>query len=247
MPQNPPSDSGPTPALAPQKAARRRKYPFLKWVWSLSHHIAKTLEEDNPNARKQIARLLQACGQEFPKKLLKETLEIEAQGGLMLPDGSRHRTPGGVFLYLAKTQLSPELRRKVFPSQYARSGRIRWPDRDKILPRLLEAPGEVQVALAFVEGRPTAVESSEEYVRLTLTDTGTIPAIPKGVPHPSLLRDEYRVYANLEQWLTVQPTLADEGTLLAVEGFWLVDLEGEGLAIYANNLSTGQVRRRRRK
>ena len=35
-----------------------------------------------------------------------QALEVEANGGMMVPDGSRNRTLGGIFFYLVRTQVS---------------------------------------------------------------------------------------------------------------------------------------------
>jgi len=53
------------------------------------------------------------------------TQEIEAAGGLMLPDGSRRRIPGSVFFHLVRTDdsLSREDRIYIFPSRFGHNGR----------------------------------------------------------------------------------------------------------------------------
>ena len=76
--------------------------------------IATALGETKPMARGQIKRILQTIGEERALALLKQALEIEEQGGLMLPDGSRRHTPGGVFFRLVKEQMTPEERRQVW-------------------------------------------------------------------------------------------------------------------------------------
>jgi hypothetical protein len=51
-------------------------------------------------ARGQIKRTVRTIGEERALALLQQALEIEQQSGLMLPDGSRRYTPGGVFFRL---------------------------------------------------------------------------------------------------------------------------------------------------
>jgi hypothetical protein len=76
--------------------------------------IATALGETEPMARGQIKRIVQTIGEERALVILQQALDIEQKGGLMLPDGSRRRTPGGVFFRLVKEQMSPEERRQVW-------------------------------------------------------------------------------------------------------------------------------------
>ena len=64
-------------------------------------YIAATLGETEEGPRKNIERIVRAVGRTHAKELLSMTLQTEENGGLMLSDGSRRRTPGGVFFYLA--------------------------------------------------------------------------------------------------------------------------------------------------
>jgi len=44
-------------------------------------------------------------------------METERNGGLMLPDGSRRRTPGGVFFHLIRTTLGTKESYKILRPQ----------------------------------------------------------------------------------------------------------------------------------
>src|SRR3712207_6292904 len=44
----------------------------------------------------------------FPYTTLFRSLDVEANGGMLIPDGSRKRTLGGIFFYLVRTQVSDE-------------------------------------------------------------------------------------------------------------------------------------------
>jgi hypothetical protein len=67
----------------------------------LATKIAKKLGEEAPGARIQIRQIIQVAGADAALALLRRTREVEAAGGMMLPDGSRRRTPGGVYFQLA--------------------------------------------------------------------------------------------------------------------------------------------------
>jgi hypothetical protein len=64
------------------------------------------LGETEPEPRRQIAEAVDKLGPATAIRLLRETLDIEAQGGLMThTDPPRRRTPGGIYLSLAKMKI----------------------------------------------------------------------------------------------------------------------------------------------
>src|SRR5713226_6427402 len=86
--------------------------------------IAAHLGESEAEPLQLLHKVVKKLGPEQALAFLKETQEIEAQGGLLLPDGSRRRTPGGVFFYLVRTK-APKPVRLLFwqqkPAQTAAS------------------------------------------------------------------------------------------------------------------------------
>ena len=77
--------------------------------------VAKTLHEKNRYAIEHIERLIKHLGLDFVQKHVEETQRIESEGGLMIKNGNRRRTPGGVFFYIVKEKLRPEQRTLIFP------------------------------------------------------------------------------------------------------------------------------------
>jgi hypothetical protein len=77
--------------------------------------IITALNETDERPREQIAAIVRALGEERALAVLVEANEVERTGGMMLPDGSRRRTPGGVFFAIARRRLSPEDRDAIFP------------------------------------------------------------------------------------------------------------------------------------
>jgi hypothetical protein len=102
----------PRPHLTPEQQATRQA----------GMRIANALGEKEPGPRAQVGRVVRVLGIERAQALYEQTLEVEAAGGMMLPDGSRRRTPGGVFFKLVRDSASKEERWKIFP---------RWTQRDK--------------------------------------------------------------------------------------------------------------------
>jgi hypothetical protein len=76
--------------------------------------IAQALGETKPMARGQIKRIVQTIGEERALAILQQALDVEQQGGLMLPDGSRRHTQGGVFFRLVKEQSSQTERNQIW-------------------------------------------------------------------------------------------------------------------------------------
>jgi len=76
--------------------------------------IAKALGEVEEIPLTQIAGVVRVLGDDGAQALLKETLEIEAKGGQLLADGTRRRSPGGVFFQLARKRLPVEERKEIF-------------------------------------------------------------------------------------------------------------------------------------
>ncbi len=82
-------------------------------IGNITDEIAAQLGETEPTARKTIKRAVRILGPARVQALLKRTLETERTGGLLLPDGSRRRTPGGVFFYLIRMSVEPKERYKI--------------------------------------------------------------------------------------------------------------------------------------
>uniref|UniRef100_U5EMS7 Phosphorylated adapter RNA export protein n=1 Tax=Corethrella appendiculata TaxID=1370023 RepID=U5EMS7_9DIPT len=63
-----------------------------------------------------LLRVVKVLGKELPIKLFKETQKIESDGGMLIMNGMRRRTPGGVFLFLLKhnEEVSPEDKKLIF-------------------------------------------------------------------------------------------------------------------------------------
>jgi len=90
--------------------------------------LAAQLGEIEPIPRKHLKRALRILGPERTQALLDQTMETERNGGLMLSDGSRRRTPGGVFFHLIRTTVGTHNRwdqgklQDFAPSDQTRSG-----------------------------------------------------------------------------------------------------------------------------
>jgi PHAX RNA-binding domain-containing protein len=80
----------------------------------VAQQIATTLGETEPVPLMHIRRIVQTLGPERAVQLLEQAQAVEAGGGLLLPDGSRRRTPGGVFFRLVREQTTPAERGRIW-------------------------------------------------------------------------------------------------------------------------------------
>src|SRR5690242_11232226 len=80
-----------------------------------AQQIATTLGETESVPLMHIRRIVQTLGPERALQLLEQAQAVEAQGDLMLLDGSRRRTLGGVFFRLVREQTTPAERSRIWP------------------------------------------------------------------------------------------------------------------------------------
>ena len=64
----------------------------------VARELGRLLGERHHGVIGQIRRIIRLCGVDFAREMYTATVEIEANGGMMLPDNSRRRSPGGIFL-----------------------------------------------------------------------------------------------------------------------------------------------------
>jgi Phosphorylated adapter RNA export protein, RNA-binding domain len=74
--------------------------------------LAQALQEPK---RALLQKVLRTVGQDRCAAILADTLQCEANGGMLTKDGTRRRTPGGVFFQLVKDRATPQERRRLFP------------------------------------------------------------------------------------------------------------------------------------
>ena len=89
--------------------------------------IVDTLGEEASLAQRQIKRIVLQCGEAFAQGVLADTLQIEEQGGIWLEKYQRRRTPGGVYLYLARQKMSPQMVKTIFTSRKKRKPKTNPP------------------------------------------------------------------------------------------------------------------------
>jgi hypothetical protein len=106
--------------------------------------IAERLGERDPMPLAQIRRIVSTIGAERAQAFVDYALEVEANGGMLVPDGSRRRTLGGVFFALVREGVSEAERLVIFPPRHER--RQKKPPRDQQESRAQASEGHAQRA-----------------------------------------------------------------------------------------------------
>ncbi|MDP9372922.1 MAG: phosphorylated adapter RNA export RNA-binding domain-containing protein, partial [Chloroflexota bacterium] len=189
---------------------------------------------------------------------------IEGRGGLMLPDGSRRRTPGGVFFHLVRTQASPEELGRIFPPrpwQQRRRGATRgaaatappaapaapaftWDDYPALVAELRRGLGEATSVKITVIGRPAQIVERGD-VTIVALRSEKVPTLPKGLPAP-VQATNYAVFIAKKQWQKVAQAAQNPQDFLIVEGYPTVDPRFHGITVLATQTTTKQLQQAER-
>ncbi len=253
----------PAPAPAETTSERHGARAMSAAAHALAAETAAALGETEPDPMGQIARAVDRLGVERARAFLAQVQEIEAQGGRMLPDGSRRRTPGGLFFLLVRQSADVSRRDKVyiFPQFFqhkkprattgdnaaAAPASIAWTDDTyrALAPQLQQDPGRATAVKITVIGRPGVAVEQGQAVALALVSE-KVPDLPKGLPAPPA-GTRYTVFVARKQWAKVAEALAsDPEDAAIIEGYAALDARVEGIAVYATNATTTRTQAVRR-
>jgi PHAX RNA-binding domain-containing protein len=215
--------------------------------------LAAILQEPKVPLLRQVLRTV---GPERCAAILADTLACEARGGMLTKDGTRRRTPGGVFFQLVKERATPTERQRLFyrampqppkaPAQLQAPPQApTWEEVQAVVHTLPQ--GEATVKLTLI-GRPAleAIQTRPTYVAFRMQGKAPGP-LPKGLPpvpdqHPIL----WLVVIALRQWNRVQDSLAAHADdTLIIEGHPVV--AGDGTHVLLAQTCTSVVQQRAKK
>src|SRR5262245_54942548 len=126
-----------------------------KEIWQITGLIAEQLGEELSFVRGQIKAIVTSCGIEQSLAWLHEALEVESHGGLLVENGKRRRTPGGVFFFIARNQMPESLRDQIFMS-YAEQRKRRKEEKSKS-PETSGAEAKLQGETQPAAPKPTPI------------------------------------------------------------------------------------------
>jgi len=260
------TDAPPGPGPVGPAPARPRLGPG---EWRATQEIATALGETERGPLGQVGRVVGRLGADRARAVLTRTQEIEAAGGLLLPDGSRRRTPGGVFFHLVRADdtLNRAERVYIFPPPFGRNGRTKaataaaaisssatptapslaWTDDDdrRVITALQQERGRATIVKITVIGRPgTAVEQGQAVALALVSEK--VPDLPKGLPEPPA-GTHYTVFVARKPWAKVAEALAaDPEDAAIIEGYAPLDPRVEGIAVYATGATTKRLQAAKR-
>ena len=219
--------------------------------------IAATLGESEPAPLAQIERALQVLGPDRVQLLVEETLQIEANGGMLTANGKQRRTPGGVFFKLVKEKSTTEERRAIFPHlQRSKRGKTQSPapppaeEIHQAITEAIKQQGEASTVKLTMIGRPGRIVEKSTVVITSMQNTKA-PSLPKGLPQPPADPTTYVVYIAMKQWRKVKDALNKQpDDKLIIEGYPVFDKrlgQSGTMTIYAQSVTTKLIQQARRK
>jgi len=240
-----------TPVAPPRR-------PLTPEERALAAGIAEGLREWATGARRRIGQIVRTVGAARAEVLFTQAQAVEAAGGLRTDDGSRRRTPGGVFFHLVRVGVTDAERlaiwgRVVGGGSEAAAGSV--PPRPA--PPLLEPWDAVAVAAVAaltvaemggatsvkitVVGRPGKVVERDAVVAVAVVSTG-VPSLPKGLPTPAAARTRYIVLIPRKQWAKAAAALTDPNDVLIAEGYPALEERFAGaITVYATRVTTKRL------
>lgn len=215
---------------------------------SVASRIARRLRESGWRSAFLITRYVACVGIPTAQALCNRTLRIQKRGGVLLPDGSRRRTPGGVFLMLAKQSLPTDVRRIVFsrvlasdappPPQFQPPSpvqdRLQWDQRDLVIKRMIHenrvgTVTHVRCRMAVHATKVTPVD------RLLLYEGTSASPLPPAMPRGSAARLEppgpVRVLCTRQQAARIPDVPKDPTERMLLEGYPCVGADGQVLVL----------------
>lgn len=105
---------GEQPIVATPAAPPDGPYELSRRQIQVSNDIAVQLHEKFKWPRMMIQQTVGLCGVRFAQEMARRAQAIEDAGGMLVPDGSRRRTVGGIFFALTRQYVTPEIGRAIF-------------------------------------------------------------------------------------------------------------------------------------
>ncbi len=241
---------------------------FRRKADALVDEIVEKLEEPNIFLTRDVVYTI---GIDECREYLERTLKIEEEGGVVLSRGNRRRTPGGIFFWLVKEDLTKEQIRKLFPlpkrpvdkakRNAARKARkIRkqaellkemteaWASRGEVVKDIIKSKnygkaGSIKVTMI---GRPGKIIKQKGFIMTTMRGPGRSPSLPKELPDLEPSKLLYLVYVGNKQWKRVAKAIRNPEDILIIEGYLGYEKALKKMVIYSQMVTTKLIQEERR-
>ncbi|XP_063540255.1 phosphorylated adapter RNA export protein isoform X1 [Cydia strobilella] len=120
--------------------------------------IAEKLQEEKTEL---VGRIIQVLGASKALEIYKETQRVEADGGMLVMNGTRRRTPGGIYFFLLKRddEISQEMINQIFNEERKETARrikrARAKSRQKVMEQLKQSLTESELPTLLSRGEAT--------------------------------------------------------------------------------------------
>jgi hypothetical protein len=207
--------------------------------------IATILDETNEKPLFQITQIVEILGVRKSLKLLRKTLQISEDGGMMVYNQSRPRTVGGIYFFLAQRWVKDEFRCKIWPEMYHDSTFI-WEDRLPLVDKALQNAGDADVPRIVLIGRPGRVIEKGNVVLTSMQRKQLPNSWPRGLPPMPDNEGPYIIYITAKQWRKVKKALTNQKDQLIVEGYPTFNSKLNAITVFAQRTTTKDLEQARR-
>ena len=206
----------------------------------LAKEIAFTLKENVPWAKTLIRQIIQEVGDDFACQLLKEALQIDADGGMLTLDGVQKRTIGGIFFHLARNRLPQETVERVFARENRRRKHtpkyIDWDKRTWIIEERLQKKGKIREVHVSMIAKPKTFTRTYDTIVTQMIQLRQQKDFPNGLPPLPEQEPLYTVYIAAKHWEAVRNQLKRKDQWLKIEGEAFYDEAIPGISVLAMNV-----------
>lgn len=222
-------------------------------ILSVVQKIAKALGETEETPLAEIERTVKVLGEEKVLATLEETLNIEAEGGMLTDDGARRRSPGGIFFKLIKNQITAKERGRIFGPRVSITTQTLSLTREESQQLSNEAlkseKGELSKVKITLIGRPGRIIEKNSVI-ITSMQGSKPPNLPAGMPKLPGDPTVYIVYIALKQWNKVKDSITQNpDDKLIIEGYPAFDKrigQTGTMTIYAQNVNSKLMQQAKR-
>jgi len=155
-------------------------------VEDIAKEVANKLCEEREDL---ILKVLDAMGKEKTIDIFNETKRIEAEGGMLIMNQTRRRTPGGVFLFLVRHDyhITPEQKQLIFDEEKRVGNKLNKERKKKKLQKIKAETAEARSKILpdlLTRAELFAKQNQKKYSETDDTCTNPPPS-PESDPHDS--------------------------------------------------------------